>query len=314
MKRINLLPQEERVKASRERGLIWAILILVAVVVVLGLVYMKYNSEVGTKQDELAAVQAQTAEVQTQIAALSPYAVLEAQRTAMTATAKGIYESSVPFSTCSRSSVWSSPRTCVCRRSSPRSPPACCRACLPQPAAATDVTFTGQTENHRDVAEFMTSLGLIPQLMSITLGSSTDVNSATSTSEGTTTTTNVKQFTVTARPSSVHDETPDHHSSGGGAMRARGREIYIITAVVAVVLIVAWYFLLFSPTQQKLSDLDGQVAVGAERAVGRAAGGRQARGLQEDGAAVSRRDRPPRQDAPGERGHPRAHHRALQDG
>ena len=42
-------------------------------------------------------------------------------------------------------------------------------------------------------------------------------------------------------------------------MRARGREIYIITAVVAVVLIVAWYFLLFSPTQSKLSDLDQQV-------------------------------------------------------
>lgn len=42
-------------------------------------------------------------------------------------------------------------------------------------------------------------------------------------------------------------------------MRARGREIYIITAVVAVVLIVAWYFLLFSPTQRKLSDLDAQV-------------------------------------------------------
>ena len=40
---------------------------------------------------------------------------------------------------------------------------------------------------------------------------------------------------------------------------ARGREIYIITAVVAVVLIVAWYFLLFSPTQTKLSDLDQQV-------------------------------------------------------
>jgi Tfp pilus assembly protein PilO len=42
-------------------------------------------------------------------------------------------------------------------------------------------------------------------------------------------------------------------------MRARGREIYIITAVVAVVLIVAWYFLLFSPTQRKLGDLDDQV-------------------------------------------------------
>ena len=42
-------------------------------------------------------------------------------------------------------------------------------------------------------------------------------------------------------------------------MRARGKEIYIITAVVAVVLIVAWYFLLFSPTQRKLSDLGTQV-------------------------------------------------------
>jgi Tfp pilus assembly protein PilO len=43
---------------------------------------------------------------------------------------------------------------------------------------------------------------------------------------------------------------------------ARGKEVYIITAVVAVVLIVAWYFLLFSPTQTKISDLDGQIQSG----------------------------------------------------
>jgi Tfp pilus assembly protein PilO len=42
-------------------------------------------------------------------------------------------------------------------------------------------------------------------------------------------------------------------------MRARGREIYIITAIVAIVLIVAWYFLLFSPAQRKISDLNSQV-------------------------------------------------------
>jgi type IV pilus assembly protein PilO len=40
---------------------------------------------------------------------------------------------------------------------------------------------------------------------------------------------------------------------------AKGREIYIITAVVAIVLIVAWYFLLLSPSRAKLSDLDSQV-------------------------------------------------------
>jgi Tfp pilus assembly protein PilO len=43
-------------------------------------------------------------------------------------------------------------------------------------------------------------------------------------------------------------------------MSARGREVYIIAAVVAVVLIVAWYFLLFSPTSSKISDLDEQIA------------------------------------------------------
>jgi Tfp pilus assembly protein PilO len=42
-------------------------------------------------------------------------------------------------------------------------------------------------------------------------------------------------------------------------MRVKGREVYIITAVVGVVLIVAWYFLLFSPTQRKLDDLDTQI-------------------------------------------------------
>lgn len=43
-------------------------------------------------------------------------------------------------------------------------------------------------------------------------------------------------------------------------MSARGKEIYIIAGVIAVVLIVAWYFLLFSPTRQELSDLDDQIA------------------------------------------------------
>ena len=99
MKRINLLPQEERVKASRERGLIWAILILVAVVVVLGLVYVKYNNEVGTQAGRTRRRPDADRPVQAKIAALSPYAALQAQRTAMTATAKGIYESRVPFST-----------------------------------------------------------------------------------------------------------------------------------------------------------------------------------------------------------------------
>lgn len=199
MKRINLLPQEERVKASRERGLIWAILILVAVVVVLGLVYVKLNSDVNNKQDELAAIQAEMAVVQAQIAELSPYAELQAQRTSMTETAKGIYASSVPFSTLLQELSLVIPDNVRLQTLTATVPV----TMLPGSAqvegvsgtsAVADVSLTGQTEKHRDVADFMTRLGLLPQLMNITLTTSTDSSSATST-----TTTTFKQFTVTAQ-------------------------------------------------------------------------------------------------------------------
>ena len=113
--------------------------------------------------------------------------------------------------------------------------PAAADGAAPAPAT-TDVTFTGQTEKHRDVAEFMTRLGLIPQLMGITLTSSTDASSTTTTTTASSApTVTYTQFTVTAqlRPYTTH--AAHHHAvDGGGAMRARGREIYIITAVVAV--------------------------------------------------------------------------------
>jgi Tfp pilus assembly protein PilN len=202
MKRINLLPQEERVKASRERGLIWAILILVVVVVVLGLVYVKYRSDVNSKQNELTAIQDETGLVQDKIAALSPYAVLQTQRTDMTQTAKGIYESSVPFSILLQELSLVIPENVRLQSLTATVPP----AMLPGGAVAeggatgattaTDVVFTGETEDHRDVAEFMTRLGLIPQLQGITLQSSAD---STSTGTGGTATPTVTQYTVTAQ-------------------------------------------------------------------------------------------------------------------
>ena len=78
MKRINLLPPEERVKASRERGLLWAILILVAVVVVLGLVYVRQNERRrATSRPSSTSISAEIAVVQQQIAELSPYAAIQ---------------------------------------------------------------------------------------------------------------------------------------------------------------------------------------------------------------------------------------------
>jgi type IV pilus assembly protein PilO len=42
-------------------------------------------------------------------------------------------------------------------------------------------------------------------------------------------------------------------------MRSRRWEVYIIAAVIAVVVVVAWYFVLLSPVRQKISTLDTQV-------------------------------------------------------
>jgi hypothetical protein len=47
-------------------------------------------------------------------------------------------------------------------------------------------------------------------------------------------------------------------------MRLRGRDLYIIVGVVAVVVAVMWYFFLFSPERKKVADLGAQYAQQAQ--------------------------------------------------
>jgi Tfp pilus assembly protein PilN len=196
MKRIDLLPPEQRVKASRERGLLWAILILVAVVVALGLIFVWQNSKVTDKQAELSALTAETATVQQKALELRPYAEIQTMRTAMTATARGIYDSRVPWSTILQEISLVIPENVRLQNLAGTVP----AIMLPGPAVApatgavaatADITFTGTTYTHKDVAEFMTRLGLIPQLSNIQLVSSTGAAATTGTQATVT-------FTVTA--------------------------------------------------------------------------------------------------------------------
>lgn len=198
MKRINLLPPEQRVKASRERGLLWAILILVAIVVALGLVYVWQNSQIDGRQADLDSLTAETAAVQQQALALRPYAEIQTTRTAMTLTAKGIYDSRVPWSTILQEISLVIPEN-VRLQSLAGTVPA---TMLPGPAvpaaagtATADITFTGTSYTHKDVAEFMTRLGLIPQLSNVQLASSAG---AAATGATATTGTQTVAFTVTA--------------------------------------------------------------------------------------------------------------------
>lgn len=177
MKRINLLPPAQRVKASRERGLLWAILLLVVVVVVLGLAYMWQSRQVGDKQAELDDLTAQTAAVQQQIASLKPYADIQATRTAMTSTAKGIYDARVSWSTVLQEISLVIPENVRLSALTGVVPAVMLpgtAVALPAGTTSTtpDVTFAGVTYTHQDVADFMTRLGLIPQLTNIQLTSS----------------------------------------------------------------------------------------------------------------------------------------------
>ena len=174
MKRINLLPPEQSVKASRERGLMYVVVFLVAVVVVLGLVYFQQRGQVSSKQNELAGLQAQTAAVQAQAAALQPYAQIESARTTMTDTTKSIYESRVYWSTILEQVSLVIPDNVRLTTMACTVPPVMLPGAAAQPSTGTaDVTFTGLTYTPDDVATFMTRLGLIPQLTDIQLSTST---------------------------------------------------------------------------------------------------------------------------------------------
>ena len=92
MKRINLLPPEHRARASRERGLGYVIVAVVALVAVLGLVYFQQHNQVAGKQSQLTGLQAQTAALDAQAAALQPYAQIEQMRGSLSQTTQNIYD------------------------------------------------------------------------------------------------------------------------------------------------------------------------------------------------------------------------------
>jgi Tfp pilus assembly protein PilN len=198
VKRINLLPPELRAKESRERGIIWAILIVAGVVAVLALMYLYESNQVRAKQDELAQATAQTLAIQKQVAALQPYAQIQATRTSMTTTAKGIYDARVLWSTILQEISLVIPDNVRLQSLSGAVPASMLPgSAVTAPSAATagsaDLTFVGTTYTHDDVADFMTRLGLMPQLQNIQLASSTGgaVSSGSSTPS-------TVSFTITA--------------------------------------------------------------------------------------------------------------------
>ena len=196
MKRINLLPKEAKAKASRERGLAYALVLLVVLVLGLGAVYVQQSAAVSDSEQQLADLQSQTAALQQQIAVLQPYQELQTQRTQMTETAAQIYDTRVEWSNFLEQLSLVIPENVSLTSLSCAVPTAMLPGSTTEADAAADataITFVGQAWTHDDVAEFMTRLGLIPQIQNILL-----TNSAGPAAQGGETAAQPGTFTVTA--------------------------------------------------------------------------------------------------------------------
>jgi Tfp pilus assembly protein PilN len=174
MKRINLLPPEQRAKAARELGVLYALVGLLLLVVVLGVIYVWQNGRISEKQARVTALQAEVQQAQIQAVALQPYETLQSQRTSMADTAKQIYDSRVIWSSILQEISLVIPDSVQLTAISAAVPPNMLAGgqLVSGPggtASTVDITFTGNAFSHSDVAEFMTRLGLLPQIDNIKL-------------------------------------------------------------------------------------------------------------------------------------------------
>lgn len=195
-RRINLLPVEEQQKVSRERGLVYALLALIVIVAVLGALYVFESHSRSSKQSQLATLNSQIAQLDQQVTVLKPYEQQQAQRVSMSQTATEIYNSRVTWSSILDEISLLIPETCqltTMQAGVPASmlPGSALGAASGSTGNTADLTLAGIAVAQRDVAEFMTRLGLMPQIENISL---------VSTQQGASSTTGESQvtFTITA--------------------------------------------------------------------------------------------------------------------
>ena len=183
--RINLVPPEERRKALRERGIIYAVLFLVFVAAVLAILSVYENQQLNAPQRQVASLQADLEAVNAQIAALKPYETLESQRATMTQMALQIVDSRVAWSSILEEISLVIPDTVALNGLTAAMPASMVAgsklngATTDSTAGDADITFSGQAVSQKDIATFMTRVGLLPQLTNIQLVS-TEMETASS--------------------------------------------------------------------------------------------------------------------------------------
>ncbi len=178
VRRINLVPVDQRQRTRTDLGFV--ALGVAAVVVLVGLAfgYFYYSGALSDKEAELADLQSQNAQLTAQLAALGKFQEIETQRQAAEDLARVIYAGRTlvsevlgDLSLVVPDNVWFSTISVTAGDPPPVPIPGQADGATPAVVTQGSLSITGNTYSFEDVARFLVRLDQMPSLGSVVLGS-----------------------------------------------------------------------------------------------------------------------------------------------
>jgi type IV pilus assembly protein PilN len=176
MRRINLLPVEERRRAAeRLRGGVAAILLIVGAATLIAMVgvYFFFLIRLNGVEDEIAGLDRQISEQNQHLAELAPYRDLQARLEAKKPVADGIFRTRFPWDEFLQGLAFVIPQTTALDSFTAQSSPIDIQAPVEQPLEPPgSITFAGTSlPRYQNVADFVVQMNNLPFLANTTLSS-----------------------------------------------------------------------------------------------------------------------------------------------
>jgi type IV pilus assembly protein PilN len=175
MRRVNLLPPEERRPAERLRGGAPAVLLIVGAVALIAMVgvYLFFLMRLNGVEDEIAALDQRVAEQNQRLAELAPYRDLQARLEAKKPVADGIFRTRFPWDEFLQGLGFVIPETTTLDTLTAEAAPIDIQAPAEQPLEPSGaVTFTGVAlPQYQNVADFIVQMNNLRFLANAELNS-----------------------------------------------------------------------------------------------------------------------------------------------
>lgn len=179
VRRINLVPAEQRRRTQTDMGLM---LLIVAAIVVAGgiaLSYFFYSGELSDREAELADLQAQNQQLEAQLVSLSQYQALDQRRAALEDVVTQVYvgrtlvsEVLGDLSLVVPENVWLGNLNLTAADPPPAlSPETQAQGTVPQTETQGNLALVGNTYSFEDVARLLVRVEQIPAVSAVALGS-----------------------------------------------------------------------------------------------------------------------------------------------